>query len=63
MQRLQGDVRIASFQVKPDTIALLRTSQFDEALLFGSAEPAILSVVAFAYALPPCAALHRNACM
>ena len=49
-----GDVEVASYELKVDTIGLLQTNRDVETDFFVSASPAVLSVVAFAYAPAKC---------
>jgi hypothetical protein len=48
---VQDSVRIAAFEAKLDTIAVMRTSRQDENDLLDSSNPKALSVVAFACVL------------
>lgn len=47
---VQGNVEVAAFELKVDTIGLLQTSRQIESSLFDGASPEVLSVVAFTYA-------------
>jgi hypothetical protein len=50
---MQVDVQVATFKVKLDTIAVLRTSKQVEEKMLDQASSKVLSVIAFAYATCP----------
>lgn len=52
MMHVQSGAQVAAFVVKMDTIAVLQTSRKVESELFNSANPKLLSVIAFACAFP-----------